>query len=65
VQVIHAGDDAGDIQRGRAVLDEPAVTEQGGMVERRRRRRLILEVDDDRRLRAGAPHQRHAVAADA
>ena len=65
VQVIHAGDDARDVEGGRAVIDEPPVAQDRRIVERRRGRRLILEVDDDRRLRSGAPHQRHPVAADA
>ncbi len=65
VQVIHAGDDAGDVEGGRAVIDEPPVAQDRRIVERRRGRRLILEVDDDRRLRSGAPHQRHPVATDA
>ena len=65
VQVVHAGDDARDVEGGRAVIDEPSVAQDRRIVERRRGRRLILEVDDDRRLRSGAPHQRHAVATDA
>ena len=50
VQVVHAGDDARDVEGGRAVFDEPPVAQDRGIVERRRGRRLILEVDDDRRL---------------
>ena len=65
VQVVEAGDDAGNVGGRRPIVHETAVAEDRRVGQRRVDRRLVLVVDHHRLAHAVQEQQRHAVAADA